>query len=105
MTYKGLLLRLQQNLKDPAKRPQLLKDANELRDKSEELRQEEAGRRVVAYVRDFRKSSSSFDSGRRTGCRRPCFFRSCYIRQSKILSRRPFGDLITAFFQRRNETV
>jgi tetratricopeptide (TPR) repeat protein len=39
MTYKGLLLRLQANLeKDPAKQQQLLKDANDLRDKSEELR-------------------------------------------------------------------
>jgi tetratricopeptide (TPR) repeat protein len=39
MTYKGLLLRLEANLeKDPAKQQQLLKEANELRDKSEELR-------------------------------------------------------------------
>ena len=39
MTYKGLLLRLQANLeKDPAKQQDLLKKANELRDKSEELR-------------------------------------------------------------------
>jgi tetratricopeptide (TPR) repeat protein len=39
MTYKGLLLRLEANLeKDPAKQQQLLKEANELRDKSEEIR-------------------------------------------------------------------
>jgi tetratricopeptide (TPR) repeat protein len=39
MTYKGLLLRLQANLeKDPNKQQDLLKKANELRDKSEELR-------------------------------------------------------------------
>jgi predicted Zn-dependent protease len=39
MTYKGLLLRLEANLeKDPVKQQQLLKEANELRDKSEEIR-------------------------------------------------------------------
>ena len=39
MTYKGLLLRLEANLeKDAAKQQQLLKEANDLRDKSEELR-------------------------------------------------------------------
>ena len=39
ITYKGLLLRLQANLeKDPAKQQQLLKEANDLRDKSEEMR-------------------------------------------------------------------
>jgi predicted Zn-dependent protease len=39
MTYKGLLLRLEANLeKDPAKQQQLLKEANDLRDKSEEIR-------------------------------------------------------------------
>jgi tetratricopeptide (TPR) repeat protein len=39
MTYKGLLLRLEANLeKDPTKQQQLLKEANELRDKSEEIR-------------------------------------------------------------------
>ena len=39
MTYKGLLLRLEANLeKDPAKQQLLLKEANDLRDKSEELR-------------------------------------------------------------------
>jgi len=39
MTYKGLLLRLQANIeKDPVKQQDLLKKANELRDKSEEIR-------------------------------------------------------------------
>jgi len=39
MTYKGRLLRLEAFLeKDPAKQQQLIKDANELRDKSEEIR-------------------------------------------------------------------
>jgi tetratricopeptide (TPR) repeat protein len=39
MTYKGLLLRLQANLeKDPKIQQELLQKANELRDKSEELR-------------------------------------------------------------------
>jgi len=39
MTYKGLLLRLEANIeKDQAKVQQLLKEANELRDKSEEIR-------------------------------------------------------------------
>jgi tetratricopeptide (TPR) repeat protein len=43
MTYKGLLLRLQANLeKDPAKQQALLKEANDLRDKSEELRKKKA---------------------------------------------------------------
>jgi len=39
MTYKGLLLRLEANLeKDPVKHQQLLKEANDLRDKSDEIR-------------------------------------------------------------------
>src|SRR5215467_544071 len=39
MTYKGLLLRLQANLeKDPKVQQELLKKANDLRDKSEEIR-------------------------------------------------------------------
>jgi tetratricopeptide (TPR) repeat protein len=43
MTYKGLLLRLEANLeKDLAKQQQLLKEANELRDKSEEVRKKKA---------------------------------------------------------------
>jgi len=43
MTYKGLLLRLEANLeKDPAKQQALLKEANDLRDKSDELRKKKA---------------------------------------------------------------
>ena len=45
LVYKGLLLRLQANLeKDPAKQQQLLKDAEQLRDKAKELRKKKAGR-------------------------------------------------------------
>lgn len=44
MVYKGLLLRLQANVeKDPAKQQQLLKDANSLKDKAEELRKKTTG--------------------------------------------------------------
>jgi tetratricopeptide (TPR) repeat protein len=43
LTYKGLLLRLEANIeKDPAKQQALLKEANDLRDKSEELRKKKA---------------------------------------------------------------
>jgi predicted Zn-dependent protease len=43
MIYKGLLLRLQANLeKDPAKQQDLIKKANELHDKGEELRKKKA---------------------------------------------------------------
>jgi predicted Zn-dependent protease len=43
MTYKGLLLRLAANLeKDPAKQQNLLKEAKDLQDKSEELRKKKA---------------------------------------------------------------
>ena len=43
MTYKGLLLRLEANLeKDPSKQQQLLKDAKELQDKSEDMRKKKA---------------------------------------------------------------
>ena len=43
MTYKGLLLRLQANLeKSPAEQQKLLKQADELRDKSEEIRKKKA---------------------------------------------------------------
>jgi len=43
MTYKGLLLRLAANLeKDPAKQQNLLKEAKDLQDKSEEIRKKKA---------------------------------------------------------------
>ncbi len=43
MTYKGLLLRLAANLeKDPAKQQNLLKEAKDLQDKSEEVRKKKA---------------------------------------------------------------
>ncbi len=43
MTYKNLLLRLEANLeKDPTKQQALIKEANDLRDKSEELRKKKA---------------------------------------------------------------
>ena len=43
LVYKGLLLRLQANLeKDPAKQQQLIKDADKLRDKAQELRKQKA---------------------------------------------------------------
>ena len=43
LVYKNLLLRLQANLeKDPAKQQQLLKDADKLRDKAQELRKQKA---------------------------------------------------------------
>jgi tetratricopeptide (TPR) repeat protein len=43
LVYKGLLLRLEANLeKDPAKQQQLLKDADKLRDKAQELRKQKA---------------------------------------------------------------
>jgi tetratricopeptide (TPR) repeat protein len=43
LVYKNLLLRLQANLeKDPAKQQQLLKDADKLRDKANELRKQKA---------------------------------------------------------------
>jgi tetratricopeptide (TPR) repeat protein len=43
MVYKGLLLRLEANLeKDPAKQQQLLKDADKIRDKAQELRKQKA---------------------------------------------------------------
>ena len=43
LVYKNLLLRLQANLeKDPAKQQQLIKDADKLRDKAQELRKQKA---------------------------------------------------------------
>jgi len=43
LVYKNLLLRLQANLeKDPAKQQQLIKDADKLRDRAQELRQQKA---------------------------------------------------------------
>ena len=43
LVYKNLLLRLQANLeKDPAKQQQLIKDADQLRDKAQELRKQKA---------------------------------------------------------------
>jgi tetratricopeptide (TPR) repeat protein len=43
MTYKGLLLRVQANIeKDPAKQQALLKEANQLHDKAEDLRKKKA---------------------------------------------------------------
>ena len=43
LVIKGLLLRLQANLeKDPAKQQQLIKDADKLRDKAQELRKQKA---------------------------------------------------------------
>jgi tetratricopeptide (TPR) repeat protein len=43
LVYKGLLLRLEANLeKDPGKQQQLLKDADKLRDKAQELRKQKA---------------------------------------------------------------
>jgi len=43
LVYKNLLLRLQANTeKDPAKQQALLKEANELRDKAEDLRKKKA---------------------------------------------------------------
>lgn len=43
LVYKGLLLRLEANLeKDPAKQQQLIKDADKLRDKAQELRKQKA---------------------------------------------------------------
>ena len=41
--YKGLLLRLEANLeKDPAKQQALLKEADQVRDKAQELRKQKA---------------------------------------------------------------
>ena len=43
LVYKNLLLRLQANLeKDPAKQQRLIKDADQLRDKAQELRKQKA---------------------------------------------------------------
>jgi hypothetical protein len=43
LVYKNLLLRLQANMeKDPAKQQQLIKDADKLRDKAQELRKQKA---------------------------------------------------------------
>jgi predicted Zn-dependent protease len=43
LVYKNLLLRLQANLeKDPAKQQQLIKDADKLRDRAQELRKQKA---------------------------------------------------------------
>lgn len=43
LVYKGLLMRLEANLeKDPAKQQQLIKDADKLRDKAQELRKQKA---------------------------------------------------------------
>ena len=43
LVYKNLLLRLQANLeKDPAKQQALIKEADQLRDKAQELRKQKA---------------------------------------------------------------
>ena len=85
---------------------QLLKDANELRDKAEEIRKKKASRRLVAYVRDFRKSLQQFGSGRRTGCPTALFF-SFLLQPPRRIPESPpvWQTSSTAFISAKEQTV
>ena len=66
IVYKGLLLRLQANLeKDPAKQQELLKEADALHDKAEELRKQKAAgvAQITAYSSQLDRQAAGHPGG------------------------------------------
>ena len=82
IVYKNLLLRLQANLeKDPAKQQALIKEADQLRDKAQEMRKQKAAGRQRLVISHIRYNGLDRRPSRRSP-RRPFFV--CRVTTARV---------------------